>query len=819
MNTFTALAKICGIGILFMYIVAAYMLLLKSGLVDPVEMIVNAVPSGGSDNSKDCSPDSNPFTEAACTELRNYYTHGSNTHTEPHCSQECAEIYVPFAKCAYRNDPDRLHNDPFFSLCGGTDDKYEDALDYGLGMATGYLANVALGMLPVTADGNFNYDWAIGFGAVFILKALEKITAKKVGRLILYICTPILLVTFHIVLYTHAAGSMAWTGQFPSGSSMAGSGQSPSGSSMAGSDQSPSGGMCAPGCSLYDVNNYQCDQACMVEACGFDGDDCGYNHGMTSAAAADIGADLYDHCAPNCPFEYLGDDYCDHACNVQACDLDGGDCNGDGDYGHADGDSNGDGGERCAGGATMQDNGTIDGFYGDHAECWWTLTCSDPSAIARMTFLAFDVESDYDFVYIYDGDSADAPQLGEPLHGTDVPMPIEATGSALYVQLQSDDSVVGDGFTATLTCGDAIIADGDGHIGHVAIADGDGGGCGVPCSAEAECQDGLFCNFDGHDHGACEPCLYCSTEAQLGGTPDTNWAGCMACGLPDGGIADCVASCSASPHSSLFNAMDTCNDYCDPDCPLDYIQDGYCDHACNNEDCDFDGGDCEDSGSDGDCDFDGGDCEDSGSDGVGTTAPTCPTMDQVDLLMQYCNDDLMHIDQCSPQCAMVYVPVMMECIPDQVEHDEFFALCSHATSGGAVHHGSAAQEPQSDDSEAQLRTNIEASIDYIGRPFVEVIIAYVVGYMILLGSVLTDFLLGFVLSFRPSALKWQCWGLYPPSIMTDMEIAARHWSAAIHGVVDWASIEANLNEAERTSYELETEVENPMMEVENPMME
>ena len=62
------------------------------------------------------------------------------------------------------------------------------------------------------------------------------------------------------------------------------------------------------------------------------------------------------------------------------------------------------------------------------------------------------MESNFDFLYLYDGDSQSAAQIGDPLHGNSVPGPIRATNSAMYVRLISDGSVIGAGFTATLAC-------------------------------------------------------------------------------------------------------------------------------------------------------------------------------------------------------------------------------------------------------------------------------------------------------------------------------------------------------------------------------
>eukprot|EP01052_Picozoa_sp_SAG31_P043519 SAG31_NODE_7276_length_1736_cov_2.824679_1_plen_90_part_00 len=39
-----------------------------------------------------------------------------------------------------------------------------------------------------------------------------------------------------------------------------------------------------------------------------------------------------------------------------------------------------------------------------NAECLWTLSCCDPTRTPLLEFSAFDMESNFDFVYIYDGD-------------------------------------------------------------------------------------------------------------------------------------------------------------------------------------------------------------------------------------------------------------------------------------------------------------------------------------------------------------------------------------------------------------------------------
>ena len=110
-------------------------------------------------------------------------------------------------------------------------------------------------------------------------------------------------------------------------------------------------------------------------------------------------------------------------------------------------------GDPCAGGVEWTDSAALDGAHGDNADCTWALTCTDSTRVAQVSFSAFDMESNFDFVYVYDGGSTSAAALGEPLHGTSIPDPITATGAdGLFLRVTSDGSVTGAGFTATLAC-------------------------------------------------------------------------------------------------------------------------------------------------------------------------------------------------------------------------------------------------------------------------------------------------------------------------------------------------------------------------------
>jgi len=83
-----------------------------------------------------------------------------------------------------------------------------------------------------------------------------------------------------------------------------------------GCKHSSSTGECAPGCPDDYIGDNYCDQACNVAACNYDDGDC------SSAQTSET------QCAPGCPDYYIGDGYCDDECNVAACNYDGGDCEG-----------------------------------------------------------------------------------------------------------------------------------------------------------------------------------------------------------------------------------------------------------------------------------------------------------------------------------------------------------------------------------------------------------------------------------------------------------------------------------------------------------
>ena len=88
---------------------------------------------------------------------------------------------------------------------------------------------------------------------------------------------------------------------------------------------------CNEGCPSSWVNDKYCDKACNVSECDWDGGDCigvkrktqwnyqGWQQGQQSSYRIQF-------CSPGCADTWVGDRYCDVACNVAQCGYDAGDC-------------------------------------------------------------------------------------------------------------------------------------------------------------------------------------------------------------------------------------------------------------------------------------------------------------------------------------------------------------------------------------------------------------------------------------------------------------------------------------------------------------
>lgn len=85
--------------------------------------------------------------------------------------------------------------------------------------------------------------------------------------------------------------------------------------------------------------------------------------------------------------------------------------------------------------------------YGNNLNCIWTII-SDPGSRIHLSFNDFDLESQFDFLAVKDGDSPDSPILGT-FTGAEVPSHLTSNSHILRLEFQADHSMSGRGFNIT----------------------------------------------------------------------------------------------------------------------------------------------------------------------------------------------------------------------------------------------------------------------------------------------------------------------------------------------------------------------------------
>jgi hypothetical protein len=105
----------------------------------------------------------------------------------------------------------------------------------------------------------------------------------------------------------------------------------------------------------------------------------------------------------------------------------------------------------CSG--LLYDSGGPYADYQNNENYTLTLVPSTANAMASYTFNSYNSESNFDYLYIYDGNSTSAPLVGQ-YTGTVLPAPYTATNSTgiLTFKFTSDGSVTKPGFEAMLSC-------------------------------------------------------------------------------------------------------------------------------------------------------------------------------------------------------------------------------------------------------------------------------------------------------------------------------------------------------------------------------
>ena len=112
-------------------------------------------------------------------------------------------------------------------------------------------------------------------------------------------------------------------------------------------------------------------------------------------------------------------------------------------------------------GIPLTDSGGVIGDYRDNELIIRTIVPTNANDKAKITFTAFDLELDYDYLNIYNGPDDTFPNLtGTTLGftGTTIPPPIESSANdgSLTLKFYSDSGVVNAGYVATVSCVSAL---------------------------------------------------------------------------------------------------------------------------------------------------------------------------------------------------------------------------------------------------------------------------------------------------------------------------------------------------------------------------
>ena len=104
--------------------------------------------------------------------------------------------------------------------------------------------------------------------------------------------------------------------------------------------------------------------------------------------------------------------------------------------------------------AMFYDDGGPNADYGNNKDFTMTILPATAGGIIEVTFQSFETETNYDFLYIYDGTSTSAPQIGQQYSGNNNPGVVTATNTegALTFRFTSDSSVTRIGWAAHVRC-------------------------------------------------------------------------------------------------------------------------------------------------------------------------------------------------------------------------------------------------------------------------------------------------------------------------------------------------------------------------------
>ncbi|HEU0136472.1 MAG TPA: M12 family metallo-peptidase [Flavobacterium sp.] len=113
----------------------------------------------------------------------------------------------------------------------------------------------------------------------------------------------------------------------------------------------------------------------------------------------------------------------------------------------------------CAG-VVITDTGGVNNDHGNLESYVRTLIPTQPNKKIKLVFTSFELEDEYDYLYIYDGASITAPEInaGEGFTGTNSPGTVISTApdGSLTLHFESDPLVVESGYVANVSCEDNL---------------------------------------------------------------------------------------------------------------------------------------------------------------------------------------------------------------------------------------------------------------------------------------------------------------------------------------------------------------------------
>ncbi|CAN5126719.1 hypothetical protein BH09BAC5_BH09BAC5_23080 [soil metagenome] len=104
---------------------------------------------------------------------------------------------------------------------------------------------------------------------------------------------------------------------------------------------------------------------------------------------------------------------------------------------------------------TLYDSGGASGNYSDDERTIWTISPTAATSVS-ISFNSFNTENTWDYLYIYDGNSVNAPLIGY-YTGTNSPGTIVSTGGSLTLEFRSDCATTAAGWNASWTSNSNVI--------------------------------------------------------------------------------------------------------------------------------------------------------------------------------------------------------------------------------------------------------------------------------------------------------------------------------------------------------------------------